>query len=265
MEQRTITTDDGVALSVWVRGDLTVDTPLLLVHGYTGSTLDWTDVVDALAADRPVVTYDVRGHGESGRGAAGSYRIERLVADLATVVDELAMPALHLLGHSLGGMTAMRYALDHPGGLASLVLMDTSPAPVVGRMRTVFGPAFELAATSGMASVLAMIEPYVPPGPTLDRMRTKFAQLDATAFIELADELEHMASVKHRLPELTLPTTVVVGALDEPFRAPSDVMAAAIHGAHLDVIDGAAHSPQEERPDAWLAAIDDHFRRTAAT
>ena len=64
-----------------------------------------------------------------------------------------------------------------------------------------------------------------------------------------------------RLGSITCPTTVIVGEVDTALRPQSDAIAAAIPGASLVVIDGAAHCPQEERRDAWLAAVRSHLAR----
>jgi len=238
--------------------------PLLLVHGYTGSSLDWIDVVDGLAADRDVLTFDHRGHGHSGRAPDG-YRLDDMVGDLDAVldavVDAVAGPPIHLLGHSMGGRIAMRWATadSNQQRLASLVLMDTSPEPMTGI--EMFAPAFAAARTGGMDAVMAMVEPLMPAGPTLDRMRVKFAQMDPAAFVELGAELASAPSVLDDLAALRIPTTVIVGEHDTPFRAPSESMATTIPGASLVVIAGTAHSPQEERPAEWTNTVVGHLAR----
>src|SRR5690349_14520557 len=90
--------------------------PLLLVHGFTGSKLDWTDVVPSLGASRRVVTYDHRGHGESTNTSdRASYTFPVLGRDLEQFVDAVVGPGpFDLLGHSMGGILSLRYVLDHP-------------------------------------------------------------------------------------------------------------------------------------------------------
>ena len=91
--------DDGIEIAYQVHG--TGDPHLVLVHGFTGSSLDWVDVVDALAQHRTVVTFDHRGHGQStNTGDAASYTFDRMADDLTALVDHLALDRFHLLGHS---------------------------------------------------------------------------------------------------------------------------------------------------------------------
>ena len=73
-----------------------------------------------------VFMIDLRGHGGStNTGDPDSYRIEELSADLAAALSALEIPACDLLGHSMGGMVALHFALTYPDRVRSLVLMDT--------------------------------------------------------------------------------------------------------------------------------------------
>ncbi|MEY2469249.1 MAG: hypothetical protein QOF21_1947, partial [Actinomycetota bacterium] len=102
------------------------DVPLVLVHGYTGGASDWDDVAPTLASSRRVVRYDHRGHAQSTNTSdASSYTFDALVRDLAALVDALGVSQIDLLGHSMGGVTVMRYVLERPERVRSLVLMDT--------------------------------------------------------------------------------------------------------------------------------------------
>ncbi len=242
--------------------------PLLLVHGYTGSQLDWVDVIDELARQRRVITVDHRGHGESPNfGDESQYSLSILGADFAAFVDRLGLDRFDLLGHSMGGMIAMRYALTNPQRLRSLILMDTAPGPIGGR-NDFIASGIALARAEGLDAVFAQIEGFMADLPDgariLERMRTKWGQLDVAAFCALGDELGNHDSVLQRLGSLTMPTTVIVGEHDVPFREPSDQMATTIPNAKLEIIAGAAHSPQEEQPAAWLSAVQAHLARAAA-
>src|ERR1700685_1094425 len=118
----------GVDLAWSERGSAPAGTPtLVLCHGYTGSALDFSLVVDALAADRRVVTLDQRGHGYSTKtGHLEGYTIEQLAADLAAFLGTVGEGPVDLLGHSMGGRVVMGAVLAHPELVRSLILMDTS-------------------------------------------------------------------------------------------------------------------------------------------
>src|ERR1700683_1558189 len=119
---------NGVDLAWSERGISPPGVPtLVLCHGYTGSALDFSLVVDALAADRRVVSLDQRGHGHSTKtGHIEGYTIEQLSADLAAFLETVGEGPVDLLGHSMGGRVVMGVVLARPDLVRSLMLMDTS-------------------------------------------------------------------------------------------------------------------------------------------
>lgn len=253
---------NGVELAYDVVG---AGPPFVLVHGFTGSSLDWADVVDALTARSTVVVFDHRGHGEStNTGDEASYTFAQLTDDFTALVDALDLEPFDLLGHSMGGAVVMRYALAHADRVRSLVLMDTA-----GRAMAT-NPAFyrtgiELVRSKGMRALYEVIHPFLGNGARAEvlraRMQTKFDQMDPAAFCALGEELLTYESLLPALAHLDVPTTVIVGEHDNGLRDAADELAATIPGARLCVIAKSAHSPQDENRDGWLAAVDTHFRR----
>jgi pimeloyl-ACP methyl ester carboxylesterase len=242
--------------------------PLVLVHGFTGSSLDWADVVEPLTRDRQVITLDHRGHGESpNTGDAATYTFDQLVADFSRLVDRLGLDHFDLLGHSMGGIVAMRYALARPERLRSLILMDTA-ADAQARPPDMMRAGIELVRTKGTDAIFDVIQPFLGTGERADvlraRLRTKLGQMDPVAFVELGEELLTYPSMVEQLATLEIPTTVIVGEHDAALRPAADELAATIAGAVLVVVPDAAHSPQDENRVAWLAAVCDHLARVAA-
>ena len=256
-----------VELAVERYGD--PDQPILvLVHGFTGSAGDWDGVVDALAERRHVVTMEHRGHGAStNTGDQSTYRFDQLVDDLTGLLDALDLDRVDLLGHSMGGIVAMRYALRHPERLLSLILMDTGAAaspetPFAASMRG----GLDLAREGGVAAVLATLEGFLPDDEDGRRTRAQlqhnYAGLDLAGFLALGEELLTHESVLDQLASLVVPTTVIAGEHDGLLE-PCHDLARTIPGAELEVIPHAGHSPQIEGREAWLAAVGRHLDRTA--
>lgn len=257
----------GVELAANVVGD--GDPPLVLVHGYVGSQIDWAGVVEPLAAHRKVITFDHRGHGDSANvGERSAYTFDALVDDLGAVIGSLA--PVHLLGHSMGGVVAMRYALRHPDALRSLILMDTAGETMGGIPMEAINALAEIGRTSGMdAAADVMVGFAAALGQHLDedgkaQARAKFAKLDVEAIAAFGAELNSYRSMLDQLAALSIPTTVLVGENDTGLRGAADKLAATIPGAELVVIADAGHSPQEDNPVAWLAAVEAHLARCAA-
>ncbi len=258
--------------------DLTVDLaydstgdgfPLVLVHGFTGSSLDWSNVVEPLAADHQVVTFDHRGHGESpNTGNASTYTFDQLVADMTVLLDDLGLEQFDLLGHSMGGIVSMRYALAHPERVRSLVLMDTAAGTAVDNA-DMMRAGIELVRSQGTAALYDLLQGFLGDDGIADAqriaMKTKLGQMDPVAFTELGEELITYPSILEQLAGLEIPTTVIVGVNDHGLRAAADDLATTIPGAELVVIPDAAHSPQEENRDAWLAAVQQHLSMAASS
>ena len=106
---------DGVRLAVRERGDRSAPT-IVLVHGYPDTQRVWDGVADVLAEDFHVVTYDVRGAGESDKPRAlGAYRLPVLARDLFAVVDAVSpVSPVHLVGHDWGSIQSWE-AVTTPG------------------------------------------------------------------------------------------------------------------------------------------------------
>ena len=99
---------------------------LVLLHGYPQTGHMWRKVMPALAARFTVLAPDLRGYGDSDRPASG-YDKRTMAADVADVIEALGLAPVVLVGHDRGARVAHRLALDHPGLLTRLVLLDIAP------------------------------------------------------------------------------------------------------------------------------------------
>lgn len=110
---RRVTSTDGVDLAVQERGDPAAPT-IVAIHGYPDNHAVWDGVGELLARDFHVVTYDVRGTGDSDKPTAReSYRFPRLVDDLRAVLDAVSADApVHLLGHDWGSIQGWAAVAD---------------------------------------------------------------------------------------------------------------------------------------------------------
>jgi pimeloyl-ACP methyl ester carboxylesterase len=266
-------------------GDLTIafdsvgegSPPLVLVHGFTGARSDFESVREPLAQGRRVISFDNRGHGDTTNPTDSStYNFDQLVADLAGFLDEVTDSPVHLLGHSMGGMIAMRFALEHPDKLASLVLMDTSAAspdmPIeftdeIAEM--IFGPVRE----GGLDAFRKWSSSRESPERDLfiatkgkdwlDRNEDeRYAVLDPNVVLVMGPQVFGHKSVLDRLSSLTMPTTIIVGSNDVAFVEPSKAMSEVINDSELVIIEGAYHSPQHTHLDEWVAVVEAHLSRT---
>lgn len=105
--------------------------PLLLLHGYPQSHLEWIAVAASLARDFTVVATDLRGYGDSsvppdGKNHAG-FSKRSMALDQVEVMDQLGYGRFAVVGHDRGGRVGHRMALDYPEVVARLAVLDIVP------------------------------------------------------------------------------------------------------------------------------------------
>lgn len=106
--------------------------PLVLQHGFTDSLTSWYDLgyVDPLKRDYMLILIDARGHGDSDKPHdTAAYPMERRVADIVAVMDELRVSRVHYFGYSMGGWIGFGMAKHAPDRLKSLIIGGADAAP----------------------------------------------------------------------------------------------------------------------------------------
>jgi pimeloyl-ACP methyl ester carboxylesterase len=253
----------------------------VLLHGLTGHRDDFRGVLPQLAEgnDRRWIAPDLRGHGDFshvGRGRADSFTFDSLVADLAALLPALGIERCDLLGHSFGGMVALRFVLAHPERVSSLVLMDTGPVAPDGYDVALFEKAGAIGCARGMAFLQSKVEQVAranpDPSPS-DRQTLKWADsywlhhrlrytaMDPVAYAALGVAMVEQEPVVARLGEIDCPTSILVGEDDVEFLRGADLMQAGLPRATRVTLPDAGHHPHRESPEAWLAAMRDHLAR----
>lgn len=248
-------------------GDPSSGVPLVLLHGFTGGRDDFEDVLGALARDRRVLAVDLPGHGGSaGSDDASAYGLSALADWVLRFADATGCGDLHLLGHSLGGLLAQRVAALASERLASLVLMDTGLGALREDAAARVVRVAVAARDEGPEAALAESLDGDEPDPVERRwLLERFRQLNPAAVVGGARGLVNAVPLGAFLRGIDVPVLVVHGEHDETWTlAEQRLLAATVAGAEHVVVPRAAHSPQRENPEVWLAAVRGFLRRADA-
>ena len=103
--------------------------PIVLLHGMRDSARSWDILADSIKADFRVLALDIRGHGDSDWVDSGGYTFQHHVSDVETLFDELSLDGAIVAGHSAGGRYAWAYAVENPGRVRALIIIDIDPDP----------------------------------------------------------------------------------------------------------------------------------------
>ena len=248
---------DGVQIAYEVTPGPADATPLLLTHGYGSSRHMWRPNVDALAADRTVITWDMRGHGESASpDQQDLYSHALSVEDMLAVLDACDVGFAAVGGLSLGGFMSLAFYRAHPERVRCLLLFDTGPGFKSDSSRQRWNDY-----ASGLATRLET------DGVSALSTSAEVARANASAS-GLARAARGMlaqrdAEVIHSLPEVAVPTLVLVGADDAGFLTAADYMATTIPEAEKVVVPDAGHAANIDQPAVFNDVVEQFLRRHA--
>jgi 2-succinyl-6-hydroxy-2,4-cyclohexadiene-1-carboxylate synthase len=257
-----ITVADGLRFHVASAG---TGPPVVLLHGFTGSTETWTELQATLSDRFRTIAVDITGHGRSAAPTDPErYSLVRFADDLRDILDGLAIPRAALLGYSMGGRAALRFVLRYPDRVAGLILESTSPGisdPVERDHRIAADLA--LAQSVERDGVTAFMDRWeqlplwdslaAAPESLRHRLRAQRLTNRATG---LANSLRGAGAaadppVVDDLSTIRTLVRIIAGVLDARYVRLGQLMAAAIPHADLNLIDGAGHMAHLERPEQF--------------
>jgi 3-oxoadipate enol-lactonase len=229
---------------------------VVLSHALATRAEIWGYQLPVLTNRFRVLTYDIRGHGESATGG-DSYTFSLLASDVAKLLEHLDIARIAFVGLSLGGMIAQQFALDHPDRLWGLVLCST-------------GSATNESAKSILEERIGRVRSEGLDGqvqPTLKRWFTNRFIEEAPCTMRWVSDLILSTSLKgytgccealqeldftHQLAQVRTRTLLIPGAQDAAFPEKSSrIIQDQIPGSELFVLSGAAHLGCVERAHAF--------------
>jgi len=207
--------------------------PLVLTHGFAGPMDNWIEEVHSLADDRPLLMYDVRGHGRTTIPAdPADYSVPTFAADLAALLRALGIERAHIGGVSMGGIITAQFAVDYPQMCESILLCDTTCGNGAGE-----GPAaeWEKRMQIGMALLQNSVRergmeatvrrewewnrqnnPHIGESPyTLEGDLQRIKLMTPEGYLGAAQAIIDRPDLTGRVTAITAPTLVMIGAWDD--------------------------------------------------
>ena len=255
---------------------------IVLIHGITGNSEQWGQVIPALAENYTVVAPDLLGHGQSAK-PRGDYSLGAFAVGVRDLLIALGHRRATVVGHSLGGGIAMQFVYEYPVFAERLVLVSSGG---LGRevhplLRAATLPGAELVlpviasqrlhgAGFGVAQVLKAFG--LRAGSDLEEMARGYASLADVgarqAFLHslraVIDPGGQRVSATDRLYlAAEVPTLLVWGEADRIIPVEHGIEAQeAIPGSRLEVFEGAGHFPHRTDPDRFVDVLVDFVERT---
>ena len=244
--------------------------PVIILHGLFGAGRNWSQIAQALGRSHRVYLPDARNHGASPWAEAMSY--PEMALDVLALIEREQLPRPILIGHSMGGKTAMALALEHQQAIAGVAVIDIAPerygdqfSPYVTAMRRldVAGASSRKQVHQALANSLDSGAPVDFLMQNLRRHEERFdwrINLMATAMC-MPDLCGFPQALTHK--HYAGPALFVAGANSDYVRAESHAEIKHLFpGARLARIDDAAHWVHADQPEAlthtlhgWLRAM----------
>jgi len=223
--------------------------PILLTHGHMSSRIAWNGQHQALADRYRVISWDIRGHGQTvSPDDPAQYSLALTVADVRALLNHLGLERAVIGGLSLGGYVSLAFYLAHPEMVEALVICDSGPGYRNDQARAQWNERAFARAAELEAKGLAILE-----GRSREVQESRGRQRSAQALAHATRGIlaQQGSTVIDGLPSIDVPTLVIVGDQDKPFVAPCEYMAKKIPRARFETIAGAGHSSNLDQPDAF--------------
>jgi len=251
-------------MALSLASDITGSGPALLVlHGLFGSATNWRSMARRLAADHAVHALDLRNHGASPWADTMTYT--EMADDVRHYIDQHGLGSVSVMGHSMGGKTAMALALAFPDLVERLIVVDIAPRPYSDSLNNYAQAmrSIDLMSAASRGEVQRQLQALLP-----DATVAPFLVQNLVPRNDHFDWRINLASISASMRDLTdfpatllgrvfdKPTTAIAGALSD-YIPENDVrpFKPMFPRVVLEVIDGAAHWVHADKPQSFFGAV----------
>jgi 2-succinyl-6-hydroxy-2,4-cyclohexadiene-1-carboxylate synthase len=243
--------------------------PLLLLHGFTGSTRAWDAVRPELTATRTCIFVDALGHGGSAAPTEPErYSLDWSTRDLAALLDALGHERVDVLGYSMGGRAALHFAVHAAARVSNLILESASPgiedAAERGRRAEADNALADRIVAVGVPPFVAEWErlPLLqsPPHVTVAARKAQRDQRLQNTARGLANSLRGMGAGQQeplwqRLSEINQSVQLIVGAHDTRYCQVAQRMLVHLPDARLAIVPEAGHTVHLDQPARFVQLV----------
>jgi pimeloyl-ACP methyl ester carboxylesterase len=227
--------------------------PVILSHGYGATSGMWNGQAEVLSDRYRIVSWDMRGHGQSDSpDDPALYSEAATVDDIAALIDHCGAKKAVVGGLSLGGYMSLAFNLAHPDRVHALMLFDTGPGYRNPDARAGWNEMAEGRAKDFREKGLDTLS-----GASREVRASSHTSAEGLALAALGMLRQYDSRVIESLPTIRVSALVLVGELDKPFLAATDVMAAKIPNTKKVVIPDAGHAANLYQPEAFNRAVSD--------
>jgi len=233
--------------------------PVLFIHGLGSSSRDWEMQVPRFSKQYQVITFDLRGHGQSEK-PRGPYTMSLFARDTAELVKSLGVAPVHVVGISLGGMIAFQLAVDYPDLISSLVIVNSGPEVVVRTMKDRWNVFMRFATVRllGMRKMGEVLGRRLFPKEAQAEIQKLFverwAENDPRAYTDTLRAIVGW-SVTDQIHKIDLPTLVVAADGDYTPVSAKEGFVLKMPRAKLVVIEDSRHATPVDSPEKFNETV----------
>ena len=236
-----------------------VGAPLVFSGAWLDDLSIWEAQVKHFSSKYLTITYDQRGHGKSDKPETGrgNYSVQVLANDLGALIQKLDLEKPVIVGFSLGGMVALRFAADHPNSLSKLVLVGTCSKlvpPTGSRFLKAIG---RLLPAKTFYRMLCKYRFYKPSEQLANAWLQRALKVDKAVAFESWGEWAEKCDLRDCVSKLQVPTLIIVGDKDEVFLGPCIELNERIRGSQLKIIQGSGHTVSVEKPQEFNQVLEE--------